>query len=84
MNPKHVWEVALTVLGAILLLIASAGRHPYGFYMVRRMVRRMARPQRFAFVSFWFVGVAAEKLINSGKDCHPSPRTTFVRWPAVA
>jgi len=38
MNPKRVWEVALTMLGAILLLIASSGRHPYGFYMVLRLV----------------------------------------------
>lgn len=38
MNPKRVWEVALTGLGAILLLIASNGRHPYGFYMVLRLV----------------------------------------------
>ena len=38
MNPKRVWEVALTGLGAILLLIASAGRHSYGFYMVLRLV----------------------------------------------
>jgi hypothetical protein len=38
MNPKRIWEVALTMLGAILLLIASNGRHPYGFYMVLRLV----------------------------------------------
>jgi Family of unknown function (DUF6804) len=38
MNPKRVWEVALTMLGAVLLLIASAGRHPYGYYMVLRLV----------------------------------------------
>ena len=38
MNPKRVWEVALTMLGAILLLIASDGTHPYGFYMVLRLL----------------------------------------------
>lgn len=37
MNPKRVWEVALTAFGAILLLIAATGRHPYGFYMVLRL-----------------------------------------------
>jgi hypothetical protein len=38
MIPKRVWEVVLTALGAILLLIASSGRHPYGFYMILRLV----------------------------------------------
>lgn len=37
MNPKRIWEVALTALGAIFLLIAATGRHPYGFYMVLRL-----------------------------------------------
>jgi hypothetical protein len=36
MNSKRVWEVALTVLVAIFLLVAAEGRHPYGFYMVLR------------------------------------------------
>jgi hypothetical protein len=35
-DSKRVWEVALTVLVAILLLVAAEGRHPYGFYMVLR------------------------------------------------
>ena len=37
MKSKRMWEVALTALGAILLVIASSGRHPYGFYMVLRL-----------------------------------------------
>jgi hypothetical protein len=36
MDSKRVWEVALTVLVAILLIVAAEGRHPYGFYMVLR------------------------------------------------
>ena len=36
MNSKRVWEVALTVLVAIFLLVAAEGRHPYGLYMVLR------------------------------------------------
>ena len=38
MNRVRIWEVALTVLGAVLLLIAAAGTHPYGFYIVLRVV----------------------------------------------
>jgi hypothetical protein len=38
-DSKRVWEVALTVLVAILLLVAAEGRHPYGFYVVLRAVR---------------------------------------------
>ena len=36
MDSKRVWEVALTVLMAILLIVAAEGRHPYGFYIVLR------------------------------------------------
>jgi hypothetical protein len=36
MDSKRMWEVALTVLVAIFLLVAAEGRHPYGFYMVLR------------------------------------------------
>ena len=36
MDRKRVLEIALTVLVAILLLVAAEGRHPYGFYMVLR------------------------------------------------
>ena len=36
MDSKRVWEVAVTVLVAILLIVAAEGRHPYGFYMVLR------------------------------------------------
>jgi hypothetical protein len=36
MDSKRVWEVALTVVAAIFLLVAVEGRHPYGFYMVLR------------------------------------------------
>ena len=36
MDSKRVWEVALTVLVAIFLLVAAEGRHSYGFYMVLR------------------------------------------------
>jgi len=31
MNSKRVWEVALTVLVAIFLLVAAEGRHPTAF-----------------------------------------------------
>jgi hypothetical protein len=36
MESKRWWEVALTVLVAILLIVDAEGRHPYGFYMVLR------------------------------------------------
>lgn len=36
MDSKRVWEVALTVLVALVLLAAAEGRHPYGFYMALR------------------------------------------------
>ena len=38
MSRGRILEVVLTMLGAVLLLIASAGKHPYGFYMVLRLV----------------------------------------------
>jgi hypothetical protein len=38
MNRERILEVVLTLLGAVLLLIASAGKYPYGFYMVLRLV----------------------------------------------
>ena len=38
MNRERILEVVLTMLGAVLLLIAAAGKHPYGFYMVLRLV----------------------------------------------
>ena len=38
MNRGRSLEVVLTILGALLLLIAAAGKHPYGFYMVLRLV----------------------------------------------
>jgi hypothetical protein len=38
MSRGRVLEVVLTLLGAVLLLIAAAGKHPYGFYMVLRLV----------------------------------------------
>ena len=36
MDSKRVWEVALTVLVAIFLLVAAEGKHSYGFYMALR------------------------------------------------
>jgi hypothetical protein len=36
MDRKRVWEVALTVLVAIVLLAAVEGNYPYGFYMALR------------------------------------------------
>jgi hypothetical protein len=33
---KRVWEVALTVLVAVMLLAAAEGRYSYGFYMALR------------------------------------------------
>jgi membrane associated rhomboid family serine protease len=38
MESKRVWEVALTVLVAMILLVAAEGKYPYGFYMVLRTV----------------------------------------------
>src|ERR1035438_872554 len=38
MNRERILEVVLTMLGAVLLLIAAAGKYPYGFYMVLRLV----------------------------------------------
>ncbi len=35
---ERILEVVLTMLGAVLLLIAAVGKHPYGFYMVLRLV----------------------------------------------
>ena len=36
MDSRRVWEVALTVGVAIVLLAASEGRYTYGFYMALR------------------------------------------------
>ncbi len=38
MSRERILEVVLTMLGAVLLLIAAVGKHPYGFYMVLRLV----------------------------------------------
>ncbi len=38
MSRERIWEAALTMLGAILLLIASNGRHRYAFYIVLRLI----------------------------------------------
>jgi hypothetical protein len=38
MNRERIVEVVLTMIGAVLLLIAAVGKHPYGFYMVLRLV----------------------------------------------
>ena len=38
MSRERILEVVLTMLGAVLLLIASASKYPYGFYMVLRLV----------------------------------------------
>ncbi len=38
MSRERILEVVLTMLGAVLLFIAAAGKHPYGFYMVLRLV----------------------------------------------
>lgn len=38
MTNKWRIEVGFTVLGSFLLLIAAEGRHPYGFYMLLRLV----------------------------------------------
>ena len=38
MSRGRILEVVLTLVGAVLLLIASAGKYPYGFYMVLRLV----------------------------------------------
>jgi hypothetical protein len=37
MNRERILEVVLTMLGAVLLLIAADGNHPYGFYIVLRL-----------------------------------------------
>jgi len=38
MSRGRILEVVLTMLGAVLLLVAAVGKHPYGFYMVLRLV----------------------------------------------
>ena len=38
MGRRRVSEAILTMLGAAFLLIAAVGKHPYGFYMVLRLV----------------------------------------------
>ena len=38
MRRGRILEIVLTMLGAVLLLIASVGKQPYGFYMVLRLV----------------------------------------------
>jgi hypothetical protein len=38
MNRGRILEAVLTMLGAVLQLIGAAGKHPYGFYMVLRLV----------------------------------------------
>lgn len=38
MASKRIWEVAVTAVGAALLLFAAAGKHPYGFYMLLRLL----------------------------------------------
>jgi len=43
MSRERILEVVLTMLGAVLLLIASGGKYPYGFYMVLRLVITVAR-----------------------------------------
>ena len=35
---RRIVEVSLTAFCAVLLLFAAEGRHPYGFYMVLRLV----------------------------------------------
>jgi hypothetical protein len=37
-NSKRIVEIGFTALGSSLLLFAAAGRHPYGFYMLLRLV----------------------------------------------
>ncbi len=37
MKSRWLIEVGITALGSLLLLIASEGRHPYGFYVVLRL-----------------------------------------------
>jgi hypothetical protein len=37
LKSRRFQEVALTVVGAILLLVAAFGKYPYGFYLVLRL-----------------------------------------------
>jgi hypothetical protein len=37
-NRQRLLEVLLTAFGAILLFIAAFGRHPYGFYIMLRLL----------------------------------------------
>jgi hypothetical protein len=37
MKNRWLTEIGFTVLGSFLLLVASEGRHPYGFYMLLRL-----------------------------------------------
>ena len=38
MVSKRILEVAVSAAGAALLLFAAAGKHPYGFYMLLRLL----------------------------------------------
>jgi TPR repeat protein len=38
MSRERILEAVLTIFGAVLLLVAAVGKHPYGFYMVLRLV----------------------------------------------
>lgn len=70
MDRKRVWEVAATVLGAALLLIAAGGKHSYGFYIVLRLVVTVAaiywawRVYRVGLRGWTWAFVAVALLLN--------------------
>jgi hypothetical protein len=70
MSRERILEVVLTMLGAVLLLIAAAGKHPYGFYMVLRLVITVGavywawRVYKAALRAWTWIFVAVALLLN--------------------
>jgi hypothetical protein len=70
MNRGRILEVVLTMLGAVLLLIAAAGKHPYAFYMVLRLAITVSavywawRVYKTGLRAWTWVFVAVALLLN--------------------
>jgi hypothetical protein len=70
MSRERILEVVLTMLGAVLLLIASVGKHPYGFYVVLRLVITVGavywawRVYKVGLRAWTWVFVAVALLLN--------------------
>lgn len=67
MDRKRVLEIALTVLVAILLIVAAEERRPSGFYMVLRTAATVER-KNAKFVAFHLpmLAISNSKFWNSG------------------